>query len=190
MFIKPRDRLQRGLTLIELIFFIVVVGIALAAIVRVLSFTTTQSVDPVRQKQALMIAESLLEEIELAQFTYCDPNSDNAATATSVAACTIPETTGPESGNSRPYDNVNDYGGTTNPFVNGSGQITDLNGNALNLTGYTVSVLITPDSLGDIAAGPVNNSPVLRITVTVSYDSGKSSVRLDGYRTRYSPNTL
>jgi MSHA pilin protein MshD len=174
------------LTLIELIMFIVIVGIAVAGVASVLRFTTTQSTDPVRRKQALLIAEAIIEEISLAQFTFCDPNSDNATTANSVAECTIPEGFGPELGNSRPYDNVNDYSGTPSPFVGAGGKLTDVNGNALSLDGYTATLTIVPEDLGGIVAGPNSNPEVLRITVVVSFDNGKT-VRLDGYRTRYAP---
>jgi MSHA pilin protein MshD len=185
MFTERRSR-QRGVTLVELILFIVIVGIAVASVVGVLSFTTTQSTDPVRRKQALMIAQAMLEEVSLAQFTYCDPNSDNGSTATSVADCSIPENFGPETGNTRPYDNVNDYGGSATPFTNGAGKLTDVNGNVLDLDGYTATLAIVPEDLGGIVAGTTNNPEVLRITVTVSYGNG-NSVRLDGYRTRYAP---
>ena len=50
--------------------------------------TTANSADPVRSKQALMIAESLLEEVALAGFTYCDPTSANADSAAGTAGCT------------------------------------------------------------------------------------------------------
>jgi MSHA pilin protein MshD len=186
---KPGHARQRGLTLIELIMFIVIVGIAAASLAGVLNLTSKQSADPVRQKQALMLAEAILEEVELAQFTYCDPNSDNAATANSTAECLIPENFGPDAGNARPFDNVNDYGGASNPFVNGSGQLTDINGNALSVSGYSAALTIEPQDLNGIPGGVNNNPDVLHIIVTVSYDNGKS-VRLDGYRTRYAPQVL
>ena len=62
---------QRGISLIELIMFIVIVSVALAGILLVMNVTTKGSADPLVHKQALAIAESLLEEVELMPFTYC-----------------------------------------------------------------------------------------------------------------------
>lgn len=179
-------RRARGVTLVELILLIVIVGVALAGIAGVMNIAVKQSADPLRRKQALMIAEGLLEEVELARFTYCTPGSANADTATSVSACASPEGFGPEAGDSRPYDNVNDYGNNANAF-NYNGKLSDAANNPMNLDGYTASVSVVPEALGDIAGGTTADPDVLRITVTVNYDA-THSVTLDGYRTRYAPN--
>ncbi len=75
---------QRGISLIELIMFIVIISVALAGILMVMNHVTRSSADPLIHKQALAIAESLLEEVELMPFTYCDPDDANAATAASA----------------------------------------------------------------------------------------------------------
>ena len=54
---------QQGLTLIELIISIVIIGIALAGVLSVMNLTTARSADPMIQHQALAIAEAYLEEI-------------------------------------------------------------------------------------------------------------------------------
>ena len=188
---------QRGVTLIELILFILIVGIALTAILGVMNVTTRNSANPVRTKQALMMAEGLLEEVQLARFTFCDPTSDNAETATSATACTIPEAWGqvsPEPVGPRPYDNVNDYvaaANTATAAFNASGALADANGRAINVTGYTATVTITPDTVGPSgstvgAGGTAADTDMLRITITVAYDN--TSLVLDGYRARYAPN--
>lgn len=180
------QRRQRGVTLIELVMFIVIVSIAVVGVLSVFGYTTKHSADPLRRKQALMIAEGLLEEVELAQFTYCEPNSANSDTAGSVAACSTPETWGPESIDSRPYDNVNDYAVSSgHPFDSG-GVLVDAAGNALGLSGYSASLLVEPADLNGIAGGTTADPQVLHLVVTVTYDAGQS-VTLDGYRTRYAP---
>jgi MSHA pilin protein MshD len=187
---------QRGLTMIELILFMVIVGIALAGIVGLLKFTTHNSADPVRRKQALMIAEGLLEEVELAKFTYCDPSADNADTATSTAQCTVREAfgqLGAEPVGPRPFDNVNDYVPAANQPTSAfdvAGALADANGNPMNVTGYTAKVTITPEPLGPAAASigaadTVADTDVLRIRVEVRYDD--QVLVLDGYRARYAP---
>lgn len=183
---------MRGLTMVELIMFIVIVSVAVVGVLKVISVNTGSSADPLRRKQALAIAESLLEEIELAKFSYCDATDVNAAQATSPAGCaTLPEVFGQEAGGSgRPYDNVNDY-------VSGSGVATSYTTDAANNNwpiGYSALVTITADAgLGPAGATIPSNTTsagmnALRITVKVSY--GEGSVTLDGYRTRYAPNAL
>jgi MSHA pilin protein MshD len=201
---------QRGVTLVELIIFIVIVGVAVGGIITVMNLTTRASADPVRRKQALIIAEGLLEEVELAKFSYCDPADPDASdedTVKSTAACTtVPEKWGqrspePTDANSgRPFDNINDYvqvpGKESAAFDNAAGVLVDANGNALGVAGYTARLTITPASLqgiGNDLSNPPNgvntaDTDVLRITVTVSFDG--QSVTLDGYRTRYAPNHL
>ena len=168
---------QSGVSLIELIIFIVIVSTAVAGVLSVMNVTTQHSADPMLRKQAQAIAESLLEEIELQPFTYCDPDDANAATATSTAGCaTTPEAMGPEAGETRyttpQFDNVNDYDGFTMTGIN------DITNTPVNgLSGYTASVAISPIS-----------STELQINVTVS--SGSDSLTLTGYRYRYAPNAV
>jgi MSHA pilin protein MshD len=185
-------RRQRGLTLLETVMFMVIVGIALAAILQVLNYTAGQSADPLRRKQALMIAEGLLEEVQLAKFTFCDPWSDNFEEAGSAAECILPERFGQENTgplNGRPFDNINDYvsapGVKTAAFGAGDA-LTDANGDPMNVEGYSAHVTISPASLGGIDAGGTGaDVDVLRIRVEVSY--GDEQVVLDGFRTRYAP---
>ncbi|MES2878125.1 MAG: type II secretion system protein [Pseudomonadota bacterium] len=59
---------QRGFTLIELIIFIVIVSVGLAGILSVMNTVVASSADPIVRKQAIAIAESLLEEIVLKEY--------------------------------------------------------------------------------------------------------------------------
>jgi len=181
-----RRRTQSGLTLIELVMFIVIVSAALAGILSVLNLTMRHSADPLQRKQALAIAEALLEEARLSRFTYCDPTDSKAEEAASAADCTIKEDVGPETGNSRPFDNVNDYVtayGVPQTAFNSGGVLTDVTGAALPVPGYTATLTVTPEALNG-----VNSDNSLRISVTVSY--GSESITLDGYRTRYAPRAV
>lgn len=183
MFTKRQD----GFTFIELIVFIMIVSIAVVGILGVYSLTSAQSVDPMRRKQALMIAESLMEEVQMAQFTEFDPASVGAVTAP------IPENWGQgpaEPGQGRPFDNVNDYVDTPGvpkaAFNNASGVLVNAVEGPFG-AGYQATVAVTPAVLGGIgSAGTAPASPVLHIRITVTYDG--DSIVLDGYRTRYAPN--
>ena len=78
---------QRGLTFVELIFFIVIVSAGLAGILTVLNVSTSRSADPMVRKQMLVIAEGVMEEVRLQSFGWCDPDDANATTATTAGGC-------------------------------------------------------------------------------------------------------
>ncbi len=169
---------QRGLTLIELVVFIVIVGVALAGVLTVLNYTTRHSADPLLRKQALTIAEALLEEVMLQPFTWCDPDDAAAATATGYAGCATSENNlaaevGEARASATPLDNVNDYNGvTTTTNIAGGGA-----------AAYAATVTVAQSSLNGIAAAA-------SLLITVSVTAGGETIQLQGYRTRYSPNTL
>ena len=75
---KVQIRTQRSDKMIEMIVSSLIIGVALGAILSVMRLTTTSATDPIRDKQALSIAESLLEEIQLQALTFCDPEDANA----------------------------------------------------------------------------------------------------------------
>jgi MSHA pilin protein MshD len=183
-------RRAHGLTLIELLMFIAVVGIALAAMLRVFITATMASADPMIRRQQLAIAESLLREVQLMPSTWCDPDDANVETATSAAvsatgcAATV-ENSGPESGETRYgptnyFDNVNDYAGFS---MTGIRDFSDAA--VAGLSGYTASVAVVPDTLDSLTAG---SGDALKITVTVS-GPDSSSLVLQGWRTRYAPTS-
>ena len=179
---------QRGISLIELIIFIVVIGVAVVGVLLAFSMSTRASADPMIQKQALAIAEALLEEIQLQPFTYCDPDDPVAATALVVGDCATPEVIGVEGGESRTaiplFDNVSDYNGVTlNP-------VTDINGTALGLDAYIATIAVATQGIGAIGIIPaISAAEALLITVTVT-GPGSTTVVLHGYRVRYAPNAL
>ena len=182
------SRLQAGLSLVELIMIVVIVGVGLAGILTVFDRTVQKSADPQVRRQMLAVAEALMEEVQLKQFTFCDPDDPNAATANSAADCTggaggandeskLP--LGPEGANDTSravYDNVSDYNGLSlSPAA-------DINGSAIN--GYSATVSAIQQQLE--ASVPLAAS--LRITVTVTH--GSDSLSLSGYRLRYAPRAV
>ncbi|RQO55313.1 hypothetical protein DBR47_20775 [Paucibacter sp. KBW04] len=176
---------QRGLSLIELILFIVVVSAALAGVLRVFLQAGSSSADPQAQRQALAIAESLMEEVQLMPFTFCDGDDANLETAADSTGCSSQaEAMGPEAGENRfttpQFDNVNDYHG----YVM-SGGIRDINNQAVvGLEAYSASVQVTNSALGSISQA---SGDALMITVSVTGPHGVQ-VQLSGFRSRYAPN--
>jgi MSHA pilin protein MshD len=171
-------RRHRGLSLIELLMFIVIVGIALTAMLQVFVTATTASADPMIRRQQLAIAESLLREVQLMPFTPCDPDD---ATADTGSCTSLTEALGPEAGESRystPYfDNVNDYAGFSM-----SGIRDPANQAVAGLGSYSASVAVAAAALGSMPA----DGSALRITVSVTAPDG-STLALQGWRTRYAP---
>lgn len=196
-----RNPPSRGFSLIEVVVFIVVLGIGFASMLVLYNRVTLASVDPLVRKQALAIASSLLEEIELRAFTYCDPDDPNVYTATSAtvgpAGCTAAATVegiGAEAGETRyaapRFDNVNDYNGFamagSNPADPNS--IRDITNQTISgLNGYSVTVVIAAIAVNELP-GVADTTDALRINVTVTGPTGVN-VSLQGYRLRYAPNS-
>jgi MSHA pilin protein MshD len=180
---------QRGFSLLEAVIFIVVLGIGIAGMTVLYNQLTLASVDPLIRKQALAIANSLMEEIQLRAFTFCDPDDPLVFTETLPTGCTSAgnreaAVIGPEAGETRyanpQFDNVSDYNGFT------MAGILDVNGTPVaGLGGYTASVAIQ-NAGGDFPSA-IPADAALRITVTVAGPANVSVV-LQGYRLRYAPN--
>ena len=190
---------QRGLSMIELVVFIVIIGVAVAGVATVLAYTTARSADPLQRKQAMLIAEALIEEISLARMTFCHPDDPAAETAASAVDCAVAETVGVTGSTARPYYNINDYVaafGAATSITPGDTtfKITDVLGSVKYGGKYTARVTIRADA----AFGPAGATQIvgsgsadtnlLRITVAVTIGNGEQIV-LDRYRTRYAPNS-
>jgi MSHA pilin protein MshD len=184
-----RQRSQGGISLVELIMFIVIVSLGIVGILSVMNVTTKASADPMLRKQALAIAESLLEEIQLQAFTYCSPDDANATTAISSAGCAnaansednLPSLARVSNAPNiaRVANNVADYNNLTLPVIY------DVNGADVKVTGFSAKVLIT--QVGTTFT--IANTDVLQIDVTVT-DPGANTYTLTGYRFRYAPRAL
>jgi MSHA pilin protein MshD len=211
---NKRIRQQRGLTMIELVMFIVIVGVAAAGILQVLNMAARNSADPIRRKQAMLIAEAYMEEVQLAGFTACDPADANAATATIAALGAAGDTTrcanmatveewGPEADNARPFDNINDYVPRTNPAyvpgtavrafaVNIGGVLidTDVAGNALGngSGGNAMSGIITTLALTPVALGPGAAAPAARTVPSNNTAAGMDALQITIVVTYGGPN--
>ena len=193
-------RRQRGMSLIEVVVFIIVLGIGLAGMLVLFNQVTKASADPMVRKQALAIASSLLEEIELRSFTFCDPDDPKvytaaAATATECTAAAYIENIGPETlpasvietryADPR-FDNVSDYDG----FAMGFGAIRTID-DATPIPGlgnYKVLASVQNIAVNELGAG-VPPTEALRITVTATHQQTSTVVTLQGYRLRYAPKS-
>jgi MSHA pilin protein MshD len=150
---RPRPRRARGFTLIELIVAIVVLGVGLAGVMAAFSLATRGSGDASARKQMLAVAEELLEEIQLQPYAA----TPNAA----------PTGCGRDT-----YNDVADYAGYATTH-----QVCAIDGTPVpTLNGYSVSISVSPTSLGG-----VGNARKIVVTVSRSGDS----VSLTAWRVDY-----
>lgn len=139
---RTTERRQSGFTLMELVLFIVVISIGIAGILMVMDVSGRASADPMVRKQALALADSLLEEILLKD--YADPDG-------------LPNVV--EAGRTL-YDDVDDFNGI-NEIISAGGPI--FTGMPASLYGYQIQVAVTGAVLDTVAAK--------RVSVTVGRGS-------------------
>ena len=148
-------RRHSGFTLIEVIIFIAVVGVGMAGILSVMNTVVKSSADPLVRKQALAIADSIMEEILQKEFS--DPDATGIETTRST------------------MDDVSDYDGKTQTLFNSA----STGGWPAALDGYNVAIAVVSDTtvIGTAAL------PAKRVTVSVS--RGNETVSVVGYRGDY-----
>lgn len=193
-YMSHRRKSHRGFSLVEMVVFIVIVTTAIAGVIGALAFMSGHSADPLARKQAIAIAESLMQEIQQMPFTFCDPDDPNASTANGVGDCTTSQAslTGPSPASesrysaTNPFDNVADYSGFAMPG-GGCAGICRIGSNAAidGLSAYSASVAISQaGGAGSFAGLPAD--AVLQIIVTVT-GPANTTIRLTGFKVRYAP---
>jgi MSHA pilin protein MshD len=155
------------LTLIELIIFIVIVTTAVAGILSVMNVTVKSSADPMIRKQAMAIAEAVLDEVLARNFD----NPPLVDFTESSATCE----------NRALYDDVSDFhcfnAASTNR-INGSATLGSSSISTLSAYAASVDVDATIAALGLTGGTQVK-------TVTVVVTGNNESITLKGYRTNY-----
>lgn len=144
---------QRGLSLLELIVFIVIVGVALAGVLVVFNETTRHSTDPLVRKQAMAAAESLMEELQAVH--YLCPSG---------ASCSVTTTS-----NRTSLHALDDYDGFTMSGIRA------IDGTLISpLAGYTAAVEITDETLNGRTGKRVSVT-VGRASETITLDSWRGA---------------
>lgn len=151
------NKKQLGATLVELIIAISIVGVALFGVISVFRVTVTNSANPVTQKQAVLIAESLMEEVLSKPFTK--PIGGYAGTLDNT--------------NRDKFDSVNDYNNLSITTL------TSISGTTIaGLEKYSATITTQNVALGTLAA---SNS----IVVTINVLGPNDNFTLKGYRVNY-----
>jgi len=161
---------QHGLTLIELIMFIVIVSIGVVGILLVMNVTVKASADPVVRKQSLAMAEAILDEVLSKEFS--NPVV-GGYTETAPTTCA----------NRALYDDVDDYncfdGTTDSKKIHGDSTLGSTSIPAL--AGYRATVVVDATASAVLGAIPVGQSKKITVTVT----GGSETIQMSGYRTNY-----
>ena len=158
---RRETRADSGLTLVELVVAITVIGIASAAIMLVLATGFRGSVDPQLRIKAVELGQSYLDEIFAK--AYSDPDADG------------------EAGRAR-FDDIDDYDGLAEGRACGNGPLLNAEGAARGgrYDGYCVEVAVTA-AAGDLVN--VDAGDALRIDVFVTDPQGNrtpfTAYRLD-----------
>ncbi len=158
---------QSGLTLIELVITIVVLGIALSALVSALTTGIGRSAQPMWEGKALELSQAYLDEILAKKFDDQSPLGGGQVLS-AVSPCTASN-----EGQARVlFDDVDDYHGVSDaPPV-----LTDSTVNMARYSNYQVDIAVVcaGTELGT-ANGSLLTDNILakRITVSISVPSGE-----------------
>lgn len=154
MCIKPRKRpAHSGFSLIEVIIAMLLISVGVLGVLSAMNTLVKGSADPMVRKQAIAVAESLLEEITLKDFA----NPTGGYTGTDRTQ----------------FDDVSDYAGYTTTGI------VDIGGTAISgLSGYNVSSV----TVANAALGSIASTDAKLITVTVTAPGGEA-ISMSAYRT-------
>lgn len=151
------NKKQKAFTLIELIISIAIIAVSVVAIIGVFRLSIINSSNPITKKQAVLIAESLMEEVL----------SKPTLKATDGFA-------GPYTVSNRQYfDTITDYNNLT---ING---ISNIYGVAIvGLENYSANITIQNQILGTLPATDV-------YLTTININGPNDNFVLKGYRINY-----
>ncbi len=147
---------QLGVSLIELIFFIVVVGIASGVLINMYNYSLTHSVDPIIKVRALEAVQSKLDEILALKYDANTPTGGIPACNSSAVGALICNNTPDADRN-----DVDDFNGVSD----------------IPYTGYLRTVTVTPVTINN-----PNDQKLITVTVTAPLNY---SVALSVYRANF-----
>jgi MSHA pilin protein MshD len=99
---------NRGVSLIELIVFIIVISIASTGLFRVYTYSATRSVDPLIQVRAIELAQARLDEILALKYDANTPTGGIPACGATGNSITCNNTTDSDMNDVDDFNNVSD----------------------------------------------------------------------------------
>lgn len=178
-------RSQRGFSLVEIVIFIVIVGVAISAMVSIFSTNVVHSHEPLLRQKAVTLANFYMDEILRKKWNEASPagggcvNTGSGSCPAGPAAIAI----GTDGDGRADFDDIDDYNGLANNPPQ------DQNGVALtDFNGYSVSVAVTTGPAWDPltnAARDVNANDALRIQVNVAVAATNETITLIAYRSNF-----
>lgn len=174
---------QQGVTIIEMVVTIVVLGIALATVTAMLGAGLSQNANPLVETRAIALGYSYLEEILGRRFDERTPASGTPPCFGLIGGgrCTAEAAFGPDGGENRArFDDVDDFHG----LAEGAGEINplqDAEGNPR--TGYeNFRVEVTVRYGGDDAVLGLTETDAKFVTVNVEHTALEIDWEFSAYR--------
>ncbi|MEH6346532.1 MAG: type II secretion system protein [Bermanella sp.] len=164
IFLFKNNNKQAGVTLIELIITIVVLGIALSALISSLSIGIGRSAQPMLESKALELSQAYLDEILAMSFDDQTPTGGGEVLA-AQSPCALSE-----EGQSREfYDDVDDYDGVSDtPPV-----LIDSTIDMSRYANYQVDISV---ACAGTDLGLDSDDMAKRITITLTVPSGETRI--------------
>jgi MSHA pilin protein MshD len=164
--LRGSETRQSGFTLIELLMFIIIVGVSITGILSVMNVTVKSSADPVVRKQAMAMAEAIMDEVLAKDFAN-PPGGFTDGSGTCV--------------NRIQYDDVSDYDCFKTSSANRISGTSTLGSTSIpGMAAYSASVDI---DAATSKLGLTGGTEVKTITVTVTGNG--QTIQFIGYRTNY-----
>ncbi|GAA0850964.1 hypothetical protein GCM10009113_33570 [Marinobacter szutsaonensis] len=152
---------QSGVTLVELIITIVVLGVAIAGVVGAFAVISGRSADPLDQTRAVTLSQLYMDEILTRYYDESTPVGGGKVASGDVDCATA----GPDGETRSAFDDADDYDGLADsPPQDGEGN---------DLSGYgSFSVSVTVACAGSEVG--VANEDAKRVDITVTDPSGQN----------------
>lgn len=169
-----------GMTLIEVVMFIVIVSVGLAGVLSAFNVATKGSADPLIRKQSISLAEGMMEEVLLKDFENDPADPANSSSSLGCTSSTPTRCRANQLTDRQNYNDVDDYNGWNQTGINDILGTTSVAG----LENYTLTVnVLLCSAAGANCEATFPAASTKKITVTAS--GGPESMTLTGYKTKY-----
>ena len=171
-------RSQSGVTLVELVVTIVILGIAIVPLTMTLSFSASHSADSMIEVKVIELGQAYIEEILSKRYDENSAQGGAPPCSSSGVAC---GTIGAESGETRPlFDDVDDYHG-----VDDQPPLDSLGSARLGYDRFRVEVEVSYSDASEVAAYGLDSTvDAKKILVRVHPPVG-TAVTFDVYRSNF-----